>query len=698
MAYPCQDTLEAAGAIIAGSLPGKSVTIAIDTQDDGTRYLNAQVTRFHKIGQVDRYTEYQAELSPWLWYATRTSDCKIFQHKTVVQIADEVLADYPFPVKKQLFDSYKEIGYAVQYNETDFDFLSRLLAQEGIYYFFEHAEGSHTLVLTDFINGHHPLPHYETLRFMPAGQSSRTGEECVVSWDISETIKPGQFVTDDYDFKKPRARLQQIRSTPREHAHADYEQYHWGHGFTDPGHGEHLTRVHLEALQHEQVRIRAETDARGMAPGYTFKLFQHPDPAQNADYLVTGATYHFNENSYASGDDDPPQWRISFTALKSTEQYRPPKAKPWPIVQGIHTATVVGPAGEEIWTDSYGRVKLQFPWDRYGKSDENSSCWVRSASVWAGSNFGGVHIPRIGQEVLVSYVNGEINRPIIIGRVYNQDQMPPWELPANATQSGILSRSTKGANYGNANAIRFEDKKGAEQVWIQAERNMDTQVENDETHHVMHDRTKTIDHDETVFVHHDRTETVDHDETITVHNDRKERVDHNETISIGDNRTEEVGKNESVTIGDNRTNKIGKNHDEDIGESHTIKIGHNLTETVTMAATQNVGLAKLTNVGGAYSINVALAMNTLVGMSQSEQVIMNKSGKVGQDYSVNVGKKFTIEVGEEFEIIVGDAKFVMKKDGTIEVTGKDILQKGTDNISCKAGSSIVIKAPKTDVN
>jgi len=510
--------------IQAKELLGKSVTIGIDTQDDGTRYLNAQVTRFHKIGQVDRYTEYQAELSPWLWYATRTSDCKIFQHKTVVQIADEVLADYPFPVKKKLFDSYKEIGYAVQYNETDFDFLSRLLAQEGIYYFFEHAEGSHTLVLTDFINGHQPLPNYEILRFMPAGQSSRTGEECVTSWEVSETIKPGQFVTDDYDFKKPRARLQQIRSTPRDHAHADYEMYHWGHGFTDPGHGEHLTRVHLEALQREQVRLRAETDARGMAPGYTFKLFQHPDPAQNADYLVTSAIYHFHENSYASGDDTPPEWSIAFTAIKSTEQYRPPKATSWPIVQGIHTATVVGPAGEEIWTDSYGRVKLQFPWDRYGKSDENSSCWVRSASTWAGSNFGGVHIPRIGQEVLVSYVNGEINRPIIIGRVYNQDQMPPWELPANATQSGMLSRSTKGSNYGNANAIRFEDKKGAEQVWIQAERNMDIQVEHDETHHVMHDRTKTVDHNDTT--------TIKNDKTVTVHGLHKETITKDMTVKV----------------------------------------------------------------------------------------------------------------------------------------------------------------------
>ena len=668
-------------------LLGKSVTIVIETAGEAPRFLNAQVTQFQKTGQEERYATYEAILRPWFWYATLTSDCKIFQHKSVVQIADEVFADYPFTVKKKLSGTYHEIGYCVQYNESDFHFLSRLFEQEGIYYYFEHHDGEHSLVLADFISAHSPLPDYPAIRFAAADRDGAAGEECIHEWKVVEQIRSGRYVTSDYDFKKSQAPLQQTRSQAREHAHADYEVYQWGHGFTDPAHGEHLTRVELERLQQEQIHITGKTNVRGLAPGHTVTLFQHPDEAQNAEYLITRTNYDFLENPYASGDEQP-DWNIAFTVQPSTEPFRRLKQTPRPHIAGIHTAKVVGPAGQEIWCDAYGRVKCQFPWDRYGKSDENSSCWIRSVSPWAGSNFGAVSLPRIGQEVLIQYINGDPNRPVIVGRAYNDRQMPPWDLPANATQSGLLSRSSQGGFYGNANAIRFEDKKGEEQVWIQAERNMDTVVENDETHHVMHDRTKTIDHDETVFVHHDRTETVDHDETITVHNDRtetvdhnetitvhndrKERVDHNETISIGDNRREDVGKNEDVKIGRNRSNTIGGDHDEDIGESHTIKIGHNLTETVTMAATQNVGLAKMTNVGGAYSINVALAMNTLVGLSQTEQVIMNKSGMVGVDYSVKVGKNFRLDAGDTIELVCGASVLKMTKDGKVTINGKEI--------------------------
>jgi type VI secretion system secreted protein VgrG len=298
-------------------------------------------------------------------------------------------------------------------------------------------------------------------------------------------------------------------------------------------------------------------------------------------------------------------------------------------------------------------VRVQFHWDREGQYDDKSSAWVRVASTWAGSNFGFVAIPRIGQEVLVQFLDGNPDRPLITGRVYNQQNMPPWELPANQTQTGMLSRSSTGGEYENANAIRFEDKKGAEEVWLHAEKDQRIEVENDESHWVGHDRTKTIDRDETVHVKHDRTETVDNNETITVHNNRTERVDHNETLSIGDNRTEDVGQNETISIGQNQSVTIGDNR--------SVTIGGNKSETIAQAKAESIGLGKALSIGLGYQTTVGGAMNTTVGLMQAEQVGLSKS--------VMVGNKFSITAGDELEITVGKSSLVMKSDGTVLING-----------------------------
>jgi type VI secretion system secreted protein VgrG len=309
---------------------------------------------------------------------------------------------------------------------------------------------------------------------------------------------------------------------------------------------------------------------------------------------------------------------------------------------------VVGPAGEEIHTDEYGRIRVQFHWDRVGQLDDRSSAWVRVATPWAGSNFGMTSIPRIGTEVIVQFLDGNPDRPLVTGMVPNAQTMPPWPLPDNKTQSGILSRSTPGGAYSNANAIRFEDKKGAEQLWLHAEKDQLTEVEHDEDKWVGNDRRKTIDHDETSHIKHDRTETVDHDETITVHNNRKERVDHNETISIGDNRTEDVGQNETI----------------DIGGTRNVTIGHMKIETV--------GLAKIVTIGGAYQTSVGAAMNTTVALMQAEEIGLSKT--------VVAGQKISFTAGEEFRIEVGASTFVMRQDGRIEISGKEIIIRGSKKV------------------
>ncbi|WP_284407772.1 type VI secretion system tip protein TssI/VgrG, partial [Acidovorax sp. SUPP3434] len=422
--------------------------------------------------------------------------------------------------------------------------------------------------------------------------------------------------------------------------------------------------------------------------------------------------------------------RFTLLAQPTSVPYTPARTTPKPRTTGPQTAVVVGPPGEEIWPDQYGRVKVQFHWDRVGAMNENSSCWVRVSSSWAGSGFGAMFIPRINMEVVVDFLNGDPDYPLITGCVYNADNMPPWALPANATQSGIKTKSSKGGAFGDglkngagdANAIRFEDKAGAEQLWLHAQKDQLTEVENDEDKWVGNDRRKTIDRDETNVIHRDRTETVDRDETITVHNNRTERVDHNEKISIGDNRSEDVGIDETVSIGNNRSKTIGRNEKDKIGNNWSIKVGSFKTETVGLAYLQNVGLAKMMNIGAAYNVNVGAAMVVNVGLTQSTNVLMGRSVTVGQsqtskvgkdrtdstsdNYTESVGKNAattigevrTLSVGKEMSVTVGDAIEIkcgkavlrMTSDGTVQINGQTINVAGS--------SSVTVASPNTNVN
>ncbi|WP_341645998.1 type VI secretion system Vgr family protein [Thauera sp. SDU_THAU2] len=374
--------------------------------------------------------------------------------------------------------------------------------------------------------------------------------------------------------------------------------------------------------------------------------------------------------------------------------FRPPLATPKPRTRGVETAVVVGPPGEEIHTDEYGRVKVHFHWDRYGARDGTDTCWIRVASPWAGSGFGAIHIPRIGQEVIVDFEHGDPDRPIITGRVYNAEQMPPWPLPANQTQSGVLTRSSKGGaageglrdGPGDANALRFEDKKGQEQVWFHAQKDYLTEVEHDESKWVGNDRRKEIDRDEFNTIHRDRTEIVDRNEKINVHGWRTEEVDLDETLTVHKNRTRTVDLNESLTIHKSRSKKVDNNETDRIGKNWSIKVGKNKTETISMAYMQNVGLGRMENVGMGYSLNVGLMMNTLVGVNQSTQVGMNKT--------TNVGKNITLQAGESITLKVGASTLVMKADGTITLNGHDCTITMTGEQVVKADGNITMKGAK----
>jgi type VI secretion system secreted protein VgrG len=706
-------------------LLGKPVTVHVELPDGEKRHFNGYVTRFGIGAPRGRHYGYQATVRPWLWFLSRTTDCRIFQDMTVPDIVKKVFQDHPIAQHEfKLFRSYRKWTYCVQYRESDFNFIARLLEHEGIYWYFTHEDGKHKLMLVDSQSAHDATKRHESLPYFSNAAEVPPDTEYVSGWQFSREVRTGKSVLTSYDFERPSTDLVVDSEGARSHDLSDYEMFDFQGDYVQSADGRQLAEDRVDEMQAAYQQLRGASNGHSIEVGRLLKLTRHPREDQNAEYLITAASIHAHVNPSDSGGSGG-EFRCDFSAIPSKQQYRPPRRTPKPFVQGPQSAVVVGPAGEEIFTDKYGRVKVQFHWDREAKKKslkDKSSCWVRVSHPWAGKNFGVIHIPRIGQEVIVDFFEGDPDQPVVTGRVYNAEQMPPWDLPANATQSGILTRSSKGGAYANANAIRFEDKKGSEQLWIHAEKNQDIEVENDETHWVGHDRSKTIDHDETVHVKHDRTETVDHNETITIGVDRTEQVGSNETIGIGKNRSETVGIDETISIGANRTETVGSNETISIGANRSITVGSNETATVALQRTHTVGVNETITVGAAQEITIGAAQAITVGANQSTRVGAKQSNDIGSDRSLTVGgaqatavsKKRTTSVGEDDSLTVGknltitaadsitlktgSASIIMKKDGTITIKGKDITIEGSGKITAKASSDIVMKGSKITQN
>jgi type VI secretion system secreted protein VgrG len=698
-------------SIAPKTLLGQDITLAIETEDQGTtRYLSGLCTRFALVGRHNQYHVYRADLKPWLWLASRRSDSKIFQQMKVPDIIESVLARYGFPVKRALSGTYRLWDYCVQYHETDLSFVSRLMEHEGIYYYFEHSAGKHVLVLCDGASSHKPLAPRSSINFVGLDAAAVERDEHFYTWRPREEIDPGEYITNDYDFTRPKAELTTKDRRVVGHTFDSWERYLWPGGYTDIGDGETYARTRRESLQSEQTRATGEGNLRTLAPGYLMTLARCPRSEQNGEHLIVGVRYELKSNAHGMADlaAKGVEWDFATLTQPASIPYRPQLLTPKPRSHGPQVAVVVGPPGEEIYTDEYGRVKVQFPWDRYGQNNQHSSCWMRVSHPWAGSNYGAIHIPRIGQEVIVDHIDGDPDYPLVTGRVYNADQMPPWALPDNKTQSGILTRSSKGgatgagkkAEPGDANAIRFEDKKGEEQLWLHAQKDQLTEVENDETkwvgrdrrktidrdelNHIQRDRTETVDRNETITVHGWRDEEVDGNETITIHSNRKERVDHNESISIGDNRSEDVGKNETIKIGSNRTETVGSNEKVKIGRNQNLTVGSSKTELIKLMSTKTVGIAQMTNIGAGYMLNVGAAWMTNVGFANIEHIGKIKKVSVGETTTFDSGKSTAISAGETIAISAGKSI---------------VIQAGDTSITLDADSgTIILKAKKIKID
>jgi len=698
------------------SVIAQPVTVQIELTEGKYRYINGIVTRFACVGGAGRYTRYSATLRPWFWPLVHTQDSRIFADKTVPDLVKELLRNHG-PIEMSLSRSYRKWEYLVQYRESTFNFVSRLMEQEGIYYYFKHEDGKHTMCLCDSYAAHSKADGYDKIPYFPPYPGEQRERDHIDGWRLVQEMQSGTFAMNDYDFTKPKAGLETRLKSP--YNQTEFEVFDYPGEYDHIADGERYTRVWLEQVTSEYEVVQGQGNARGLTLGNLFELTGFTRKDQNREYLVTAVTYNLHvgdfESTHRIGNN--PTYRCSFNALESGTPYRPERTTRKPQIAGPQTAIVVGsapqgkPETDEIYTDRYGRVKVRFHWQRPHKNsddqeDDPNSCMVRVAQVWAGTNWGAMHIPRIGQEVIVEFLEGDPDRPIITGRVYNADNMPPYTLPANKTQSGIKSRSSKGGTAENFNELRFEDKKGEEQVYMQAEKNMDTLVKAAQTLTVGASRTKAIGTDETTTIGANRTETVTANETITIQANRLETVLGTETINVTGMRTEHVAAAELITIDLARTTTIGLADILTVGAGRMVNVGG--------ACATTVGLADVTNVGGMQQLNVSGNQTTKVDGNMARTIDGNDSAKVGGSQKVNVGgdrgaivgkndslkisKKLVIDAGDEITIKTGSASITMKKSGDIVIKGKSIEVKGNSTVAVKASSAITIKAPSVGEN
>lgn len=659
------------------ALLGKNASIRLATSVAEQRYFNGFVTEFSQDQNSEGFATYKAILSPWLSLLELTTDCRIFQEQKATDIIESVFKDSGYSdYELRLSNDYRAREYTVQYRESDFNFVSRLMEEEGIYYFFKHENGRHTLVLCDGYSSHELIPAYSSIPYYPPDAATVRDEEVINFWQHTRKVLSGSVALNDYDFKLSRANIKNDYTFPQQHEKADAEVYDYPGKYITSEEGRHYARMRQEEIHGNYAVISGSSTAREFTAGGLMKMIKHPREDQNIEYLITHVVHTVDQDAFGSTKKGGQQFSYnnSFKVIESHTPFRT-EMRQAPRVDGPQHAIVVGPSGEEIYCDEFGRVKVQFPWDRYGQNNENSSCWIRVSQNWAGGNWGHMAIPRIGQEVIVDFYEGNPDRPVITGRTYNDATSIPYPLPANKTKMTIKSNTHKGSGF---NELRFEDEAGQEEVFVHAQKDQNNVVLNNETTEVGVNRTEHVGNDETITIDNNRTETVHHDETITIDNNRTESVGVNEDITIGNNRSESVGVDETINIGSNRSVTIGSNKSETIGK--------NKTETIS--------IAKALSIGAAYQVSVGAGMNTTVGLIQAAEIGIHKITAVGKNYSIKVGDTFSLDAADEISLVTGKSSIVMKKDGTITIKGVDINIIGDGEINAKAKKNIVMKGKK----
>lgn len=602
-------------------LIGELVTVTL--QDGINRKFSGYVSRF-MFGEIkaDNLRQYHLTVVPWLWFLSKTNNHRIFQDVNSKDIISKIFKDYGF----NDFDFKAQGGskreYCVQYNESDLDFISRLLEEEGIAYFFKQNNDVHKLILVDKENAYEFCEEKE-VTYSKGNQT----ESQITEWEHAYQFRKGEWTIADYNFKEPKKNLLISSKTKNKYSGVKKFEHYEYPAMYDLSLGKELVSIRMEAEEATIDTVAAVSDCSTFYAGGKFTISKHAAKSEKDTYIITGIHHKASDSSYFSGNDGKSEYGNNFVCIPEKVHFRPLTKHHKPVVYGPQSAIVTGPAGEEIYIDEFGRIKVQFFWDREGENDENTTCFIRVVQPWAGKQWGTSFIPRMGMEVIVNFINGDPDRPLVTGSVYNANNMPPY---ASKTQSGIKTHSTTGGTSSNYNELRFEDLKGSEQIYIHAEKDMDTQVE----------------HDESLTVDNDRTKTIKHDENSSIGNDRNKSVGNNQSESIAKNKSIDVGENHTESIGKDKSMKVAGDHKENIAKNMTIEIGKDLKEIVA----------------GQYLEDVT------------------------KDYKLNADA-ITMNAMKEIVLKTGSASITMKSNGDITLKGNNINIKGSGNITIK-GSKV----------
>ena len=569
-------------------LLGQKMTVAVQQADGAERFFNGICVQFTQGNRNESFSKYRAELVPQLWLLTQNSQSRIFQHVSVPEILKKVLEG--LEVTYEIQGNFEPRNYCVQYRESDFNFASRLMEEEGIYYYFEHTAETHKMIVANTPGSHRECPTKSQIPFradISVDQEEWSGS--IRSWQVANNLRAGKFTLRDHTFELPDKNLEKEKlSCFNIGGNQQLEIYDYPGGYAKrfdginagggerPGDlqkvsqdGERTVGIRQQEIDVAYVGSPGTSDCCAITAGYRFQLTNHPNPEDNRNHvLVSVRSEAVQSPGYISDDINSNPYMVSFSSIPQGEgqaPFRPLRRATKAVVQGSQTATVVGPAGEEIFTDKYGRVKVQFRWDREGKLNESASCWIRVVQTWAGKKWGTMFIPRIGMEVVVDFLEGDPDQPIITGCVYNADAMPPYTLPDEKTKSTMKTNSSKGG--GGFNELRFEDKKGSEQIFIHAEKNQDIRVKNDCMELIQHDRHLIVDNDQ--------FEKVKKDKHLQVTGDHNEKIGGSMSIKIGSDLQEKVGSNYAVDAGSGVHIKGGNTVVVEAGTSLTLKVGGN---------------------------------------------------------------------------------------------------------------------------
>lgn len=647
--YSCSiDMLSRRDDIQASEILSEPVTVTIDATSSAPRFFNGHVVGFEFTGFQERgLCGYRAEIVPWLWFLGKSSNCRVFQNQSVTEILESLFTGLGFSdyTLSRLSGNYPKLDYCVQYRETDLNFVSRLLEQEGIFYYFLHERGKHTLVLADNSSDYLFLDN-KTIEHRPGSWQG----DFISQWRHRFRFFSGRWSQTDFDFEKFDHSLITKSSTVVTAANSgNYEQYDYPGYYKDTDRGRVLTNLKMELEENSHDIVTGTSSVQTLALGKKFVF--HSDecpPDHKKKFVVTRLRHRIFDNSYVGSEQGADEkdaasegYQNEFECIPDTVTFRPPLKTPKPKIEGVQTAVVVGKAGDEIYTDKYGRIKLQFHWDRYGSKNETSSCWVRVATQWAGKKWGTVAIPRVGQEVVVTFVDGDPDQPLVIGSVYNSAHKPPFTLPGAKTQSGIKSNSSKGG--GNYNEISFDDKAGAETITIHAAKDFNFNVGNNLGGSTTGNASTSVDGnssdsvggDQSLSVSGNQTLSVTGTQTVSVTGDRTANFSSNETLTVGGNQDQTISGDQSVTV-TNQTHNISAKHTVNAADqTFSIDSAQEFsasTQTFSISGKQNFQAGSQEfNVDGKASISAAeieLSATSKITLSVGGSVVTIDSGKI----------------------------------------------------------------------